>query len=152
MYTMTHPRRTAVALLAGTMALGACGGGGGGKQAAKNTTSTAETVSTPAKGKAARTSRSKRPSLASTPATTLKFSGTGPIDIGKPAPLRIPTNSTIKWTNDGPVFQIIPASIKVRSPVNSRAHSGEAKIGKGAYHGFLVNADGHWTVTIVPGG
>jgi hypothetical protein len=82
----------------------------------------------------------------------LTFSGTGVKDIGKPNPLRIPTNSTIEWTNDGAIFQIIPASIHVQSPVNSTAHSGTASIRKGAYYGFLINAVGHWTVKIVPGG
>ena len=65
--------------------------------------------------------------------------------------MRIPKDSTIHWTNDGTLFQIIPASVHVQSPVNSTDHSGEAPIKKGAYHGFLINAIGHWTVQIVPG-
>jgi hypothetical protein len=150
---MTLAHRTTAALLAGTLVLGAsaCGGGGSKKAATTTTatTGTSTTSTTPKNGK------KKATPLSQTPATTLKFSGTGPKEIGVP-PLRLPVNSTLKWTNDAPpavrLFQVIPASPKVQSPVNSRAASGQARIGKGAYHGFLVNADGKWTLTIVPGG
>ncbi len=147
---MTLAHRTTAALLAGTLVLGvsACGGGDSKKKVA-TTTSTTPAPTTTKSGK------KKATPLSQTPATTLSFSGTGPKEIGVP-PLRIPVNSTLKWTNDAPpavrLFQIIPASPKVQSPVNSRGASGQAPIRKGAYHGFLVNADGKWTLMIVPGG
>ncbi len=158
---MINSRQSTVALLAGALTLAAAGCGGKSKQsmptttAANGTTSSTGTASsTPTgSGKTAKPARPKsnRPSLADTPAKTLSFAGTGIKEIGKPDPLRIPTASTIHWTNDGAIFQIIPASPKVLSPVNSTDHSGTAPLGKGAYHGFLINAVGHWTVKIVPG-
>jgi hypothetical protein len=162
---MTQRPRITAAFLGGALALALAGcGGGSSKHAAAtatSTTATTTTATTPAKtkkkGKAAApapkpgTSTSttpKPPPLSQTPATTLKYSGTGVKELGV---VRIPKDSTIHWTNDGQLFQIIPASIHVQSPVNSMAHSGEAPIGRGAYHGFLVNAVGHWTISIVPG-
>jgi hypothetical protein len=162
---MTHLRRTTVALLAGTLVLAgtACGGGSKHAKTSTSTTATGKTsttatgpTSTTATGKTSTTTASganKPPPLSATPATELKYSGTGVKELGV---VRIPKDSTIKWTDDAPaatrLFQIIPASVKVQSPVNSRDASGEAKIRKGAYHGFLVNAVGHWTLDIVPGG
>jgi hypothetical protein len=166
---MTRRRHSSAALLVGALALAAGGCGGGGKHS--NTSTTASTNRTTATGATASTSttgttpkparptkttpnnpKSSQTPLADTPAKTLTFSGTGVKDIGKPDPLRLPANSTIEWTNDGTIFQIIPASVHVQSPVNSRAHSGTASIRKGAYYGFLINAVGHWTVKIIPNG
>ncbi len=162
---MINSRQSTVALLAGALTLAAAGCGGKSKHppptktAANGTTSSTSAASgtastTPSgSGRAPKPARPKsnKPSLADTPAKTLSFAGTGVKEIGKPDPLRIPTASTIHWTNDGAIFQIIPASPKVQSPVNSTAHSGTAALGKGAYYGFLINAVGHWTVKIVPG-
>jgi hypothetical protein len=159
---MINSRQTTAALLTGALALAAAGCGGKSKHTASTTTaatgtttSTTDTVATtpakPAKAPKPASTQSNRQSLSSTPARTLSYSGTGVKDIGKPDPLRIPQASTIHWTNDGALFQIIPASPKVQSPVNSKAHSGTAALGKGAYYGFLINAIGHWTVKIVPG-
>jgi hypothetical protein len=157
---MTNQRRTAAAMLAGLFALGgtACGGSGKHSTATTTTTTTSGKTAPAAKSSAHKTTKaaakpkSSYPPLSATPVRTLSFSGTGVKDIGKPAPLRIPTNSTIEWTNTGALFQIIPASVHVQSPVNSTAHSGQAPIRKGAYYGFLVNAIGNWTIKIVPGG
>jgi hypothetical protein len=158
---MINPRRLSATVLTGILvaALSACGG-----SKHTSTSTTASTPTTPAKassGKAAKTTTAKqkpaasskptRTPLSQTPAKTLTFSGSGVKDIGKPDPLRIPSNSTIQWTNTGAIFQIIPASVKVQSPVNSEAHSGTATIRKGAYYGFLINAIGNWTVKITPG-
>jgi hypothetical protein len=159
---MTNPRRMSAALVTGAVMLVATGCGGGSK---KNTTPTTTTLTTTrttttASGKkvvhkstktVAAKPKSSVPPLSQTPAKTLTFTGSGVKDIGKPNPLRIPTDSTIQWTNTGAIFQIIPASVKVQSPVNSKAHSGTATIKKGAYYGFLINAIGKWTVKIVPG-
>lgn len=147
---MTHSRLAALALIAGLA--GGCGGGS--SKHAPASTSTADQSSSTATTQTTTdhtgtTPNAKRQSLAQAPASTLKFKGTGPKELGV---VRITRDSTIKWTNDGPLFQIIPASVHVQSPVNSRDHSGEAKIRKGAYHGFLINAAGNWTVSIVPGG
>jgi hypothetical protein len=163
---MNDPRHITVTLVAGLLTLGLAGCGGGSKHSSTATTaSTTPAKSTgkqpPAKAKTATKTaststssgqvKSKEPPLSETPAKTLTFSGSGVKDIGKPNPLRIPTNSTIEWTNTGAIFQIIPASIHVASPVNSTAHSGTATIRKGAYYGFLINAIGNWTVKIIPG-
>jgi hypothetical protein len=150
---MTLAHRTTAALLAGTLVLGASACGGGSKKKAATTTTATTGTSTTAT--TTKSGKKKATPLSQTPAKTLNFSGSGPKEIGVP-PLRIPVNSILKWTNDAPpavrLFQVIPASPKVQSPVNSRAASGQAPIRKGAYHGFLVNADGKWTLTIVPGG
>jgi hypothetical protein len=164
---MTKSRQSAAALLVGVLTLAASGCGGGSKHSSTSTTATTETTATsptattPSTAKTPTTpkatpapakTKSNKTSLADTPAKTLTFSGTGVKDIGKPDPLRLPANSTIQWTNDGAIFQIIPASVRVQSPVNSKAHSGTATIRKGAYYGFLINAVGHWTVKIIPNG
>jgi hypothetical protein len=155
---MRHAQRTTAALLAGTLALamGACGGGS--KKKATATTTTATTATTPATTKGAKKKKRKAnapPPLSQTPATTLSYSGTGTKELGV---VRIPVDSTLEWTDAGApatrIFQIIPASVKVLSPVNSRDASGRAPIKKGAYHGFLVNTNLYdkWTLKIVPGG
>ena len=157
---MIDPRPVAATLLAVAMMLGATACGGGSKHSSTSTTAATgatseagKTSTTPAKtAKPAHKPKSNAPPLSQTTPKTLSFSGDGVKDIGKPNPLRIPTDSTIQWTNTGAIFQIIPASVKVQSPVNSKAHSGTAPIKKGAYYGFLINAIGSWTVKIIPGG
>jgi hypothetical protein len=163
---MTNPRHLAAALLTGMLVLGGTACGGGAKHPSTTTTaSTPSKAKQPASGKTSTTKaaapktpkpaagpKSNRTPLSQTPAKTLTFSGSGVKDIGKPDPLRIPTDSTIQWTNTGAIFQIIPASVHVQSPVNSEAHSGTATIRKGAYYGFLINAIGNWTVKIIPAG
>jgi len=165
---MINSRHPTAALLAGALMLAVSGCGGKTKHATPTgaastgttaatsggstaTVSTTPKASSPAKTPKSAGGKSDKTSLANTPARTLSFSGTGVKEIGKPTPLRIPKASTIHWTNDGALFQIIPASAHVQSPVNSTAHSGTAALGKGAYYGFLINAIGHWTVKIVPG-
>jgi hypothetical protein len=161
---MTNPRRCSAVLLTGILALGGAACGGSSKHSSTTTTaSTPKATPQPASGKSTKaktpaptptptsTPKSTRVPLSQTPAKTLTFKGSGVKDIGKPEPLRIPTDSTIEWTNTGAIFQIIPASIHVQSPVNSKAHSGTATIRKGAYYGFLINAIGNWTVKIIPG-
>ncbi|MGI8803293.1 MAG: hypothetical protein ACR2KV_14200 [Solirubrobacteraceae bacterium] len=159
------------AVLAGTLVLlgvasvlaGVWDGGGSKKTA--TTASTPNTATNPKTAPAAKPARVRtkngkpvRTPLSQTPATTLAFSGTGSKDIGKPEPLRIPVDSTLQWTDAGApatrIFQIIPASPKAISPVNSREASGSAPIKKGAYYGFLVNTNLYdkWTLKIVPGG
>jgi hypothetical protein len=151
--------RITSAFLGGALVLALSGCGGGSKHATASsttaTTTTATTTTTPARGKKSKAPKPtkststtpKPPPLSQTPATTLKYSGMGVKELGV---VRIPRDATIHWANDGQLFQIIPASVHVQSPVNSTAHSGEAQIKKGAYHGFLVNAVGHWTISIVP--
>jgi hypothetical protein len=162
---MTKPTHFSAALLTGLLVLGGTACGGGSKHSS-TTTTTASTPTTtqPTSGKTATTKtapttpkpssppKSNQTPLSQTPAKTLTFTGSGVKDIGKPDPLRIPKDSTIQWTNTGAIFQIIPASVKVQSPVNSKAHSGTATIKKGAYYVFLINAIGNWTVKIIPSG
>lgn len=160
---MRQARWMTFALLGATLALTPVGcGGSSTHKTASTTTATTGTSETTATGKAG-TSKSKRrttgtgkrttsttpksPPLSQTPAQVLSYAGIGVLELGT---VRLPKDSTIRWTNDGQLFQIIPASVKVQSPVNSMAHSGTAQIKKGAYHGFLVNAVGHWKLTITP--
>jgi hypothetical protein len=91
---------------------------------------------------------------ASTPAPTggssgsggaLSWTGNGGKTIGT---ISVPVDSVIKWTHDGSVFQIFDAENAIE--VNSSAHSGESAISAGTYHKFQVNADGNWTIQIVP--
>ena len=161
---MSYARRTTAALLTGTLVLvgTGCGGGGSKKQASTTTTTPTTTSTTPATTTPGSKKHKKKkkavtngpPPLSQTPATTLSYSGTGPKELGT---VRIPVDSTIEWTDAGMpatrLFQVIPASVKVQSPVNSRDASGSATIKKGAYHGFLVNTNLYdkWTLKIVPG-
>lgn len=159
---MRYAPRTTAALLTGTLALLGTGcGGGGSKKQTSATTTTPTTTSTTATTTTGKKKHHKKavtngpPPLSQTPATTLSYSGTGTKELGT---VRIPVDSTIEWTDAGApatrLFQIIPASVKVQSPVNSREASGRATIKKGAYHGFLVNTNLYdkWTLKIVPGG
>jgi hypothetical protein len=159
---MRYSRRKTAALLAGMVVLGLSACGGSSKKATTTTTTSAAgatsttattTTRTTTTTTTTKSGKPKPTPLSQTPATTQTFSGSGPKELGV---VRIPKNSTINWTNDAPaavrIFQVIPASVKVQSPVNSRDASGSAQIHKGAYHGFLVNADGKWTMTIVPNG
>jgi hypothetical protein len=159
---MTNPRRFSATVLTGILVVGVSACGGSSKHSSSSTTASTPTTATKSSSgkttktktstqKPAASSKSRGTPLSQTPAKTLTFTGSGVKDIGKPSPLRIPTDSTIQWTNTGAIFQIIPASIHVQSPVNSTAHSGTATIRKGAYYGFLINAIGNWTVKITPG-
>jgi hypothetical protein len=159
---MSYARRTTAALLTGTLVLvgTGCGGGGSKKQASATTTTPTTTSTTPTTTTPGTKKHKKKavtngpPPLSQTPATTLSYSGTGTKELGV---VRIPVDSTLEWTDAGApatrLFQIIPASVKVQSPVNSRDASGQATIKKGAYHGFLVNTNLYdkWTLKIVPG-
>ncbi len=156
---MNNPRPIIATALAVLLVLGATACGGGKKSATTatvvttthTTTTPTRTTGTPTARSTPKPSKSGAPPLSQTPAKTLSFSGSGIKDIGKPNPLRVPTDSTIRWTNTGGIFQIIPASVHVQSPVNSTANSGTAPLKKGAYYGFLINAVGNWTIKIVPG-
>lgn len=77
-------------------------------------------------------------------ATIQRFSGNGartfPVDLASPA--------TLRWTNDGDIFQIFTDDAV---PVNSQGHSGESYIDAG--HTIMqVNAIGNWTIELVPEG
>jgi hypothetical protein len=54
---------------------------------------------------------------------------------------------TLKWTNDGDLFQIFEDSGTIN--VNSQASSGDTFVPAGTYT-LDVNAIGSWTITITP--
>ncbi len=75
------------------------------------------------------------------------YSGNGGKNLGT---ITVSTTSTLRWTNDGTVFQILDDENAVE--VNSQGHSGTTVLEKGTYHHFQVNAVGTWTMTISAGG
>ena len=80
----------------------------------------------------------------SSPAASKRFSGNG----GKTLPpITIDEPSTLKWTNDGGIFQLFDGGFNVS--VNSQGRSGETYIDPGTYK-FDVNAMGNWTIEFVP--
>jgi len=72
------------------------------------------------------------------------YSGNGGKNLGT---VKVEKESTLEWTNDGGVFQIFTSE---GVPVNSQAHSGTTVLEANTYHSFQVNADGNWTIKIVP--
>lgn len=78
-------------------------------------------------------------------AQTKTFSGSGLKNLGT---IRISRGSTLKWTNDGDLFQIFTGEGEVLA--NSQANSGDTYVGPGTYTDVEVNAIGNWTITISP--
>jgi hypothetical protein len=72
------------------------------------------------------------------------FSGNGGENLGT---ISVEKESTLEWTNDGALFQIITSE---DLPVNSQAHSGTTVLEPGTYQHFQINAIGNWTIKIVP--
>ena len=71
------------------------------------------------------------------------FSGNGMKNLGT---LTIEDNSTLRWTNDGMLFQIFTGGADVWA--NSQAHSGDTALDSGTYTSVKVNAIGNWTMRI----
>lgn len=76
-----------------------------------------------------------------------KFSGNGGKNLGT---ITVSKPSTLKWTNDGDLFQLFDADFKLS--VNSQAHSGDTAVDPGTYNRVEVNAIGNWTIQITPTG
>lgn len=72
------------------------------------------------------------------------YNGNGGKNLGT---ITVEKESTLEWTNDGSIFQIFTSE---NVPVNSQAHSGTTVLEAGTYKNFQVNADGNWTINIVP--
>jgi hypothetical protein len=72
------------------------------------------------------------------------FSGNGGKNLGS---IKVEKESTLEWTNDGAIFQIFTNE---GVPVNSQAHSGTTVLEPNTYSKFQVNAEGNWTIKIVP--
>jgi hypothetical protein len=62
-------------------------------------------------------------------------------------PIKVAEDSTLKWTNNGDLFQIFEDSGTIN--VNSQASSGDTFVPAGTYT-LDVNAVGAWTITITP--
>lgn len=74
------------------------------------------------------------------------FSGNG----GKTLPpVEVTEPSTLKWTNDGDIFQVFPKEMDSSLTINSQASSGDTHVEPGTYT-LDVNAIGNWTIEIVP--
>jgi hypothetical protein len=135
----------------------------GGGESAKTKTETetvtqasaggdAKTVTVTTPGKTRTVTRTKVKTVKSaaeaTPAAdsssaSKRFSGNG----GKTLPpITIDEPSTLKWTNDGGIFQLFDDGFNVS--VNSQGHSGETYIDPGTYK-FDVNAMGNWTIEFI---
>jgi hypothetical protein len=68
------------------------------------------------------------------------FSGNGGKNLGT---ITVANDSTLTWTNDGPLFTMLDDS---GVPVNSVAHSGTSALSAGTYTNVSVNALGNWTI------
>jgi hypothetical protein len=80
----------------------------------------------------------------SVPSGGRSFSGRNGRSIGT---LRVPSRSTIEWTNKGDVFTVLSER---QIHVSSNKSSGRATLERGTYSEFRVAALGSWTLRIVP--
>ena len=118
---------SAIAAIA-TLGLSSCGG-------ATTTTVTNEVTTTLPAETTTVTARAPKPS-------SKTYSGNGLKNLGT---IEIPTTSTLKWTNDGALFQIFADDGVL---ANSQAHSGDTVLDSGTYTSVKVNAIGNWTLKI----
>ena len=92
--------------------------------------------------RASQPSQSSSSVAASPPTGNAKsFSGNGAANIGT---VNVPSASTIHWTNDGALFQVLDFGI------NSQGHGGTSALAAGKYPNVEVNALGNWTLKIIP--
>jgi len=75
------------------------------------------------------------------PSNVQSFSGNGGENIGT---IKVSADSTVDWTDDGGLFQILDFGI------NSQGVSGTSALSAGTYPNVEVNAMGNWTLKIVP--
>jgi hypothetical protein len=75
---------------------------------------------------------------------TRSFTGSGSKTIGT---LTLSRRSALEWTSDGQSLQVSATESVL---VNSGAHSGTTSLEPGTYRNVQVNADGNWTIKIVP--
>jgi hypothetical protein len=157
----TYRRRVIVAWAIGAAILGLIiGAAAGGTEDSKTKTVTQAaaggnaqtvTITTPTKTRTVTKVQTKvktvkaaaKPPAADPPSASKSFSGNG----GKTLPpVTIEEPSTLKWTNDGALFQLFDSGFGVS--VNSQAHSGETYVDPGTYK-LDVNAVGNWTIEFV---
>jgi hypothetical protein len=82
--------------------------------------------------------------LVAVPKSGQTFSGRNGKTIGA---LKVPSKSTIEWTNKGDVFTLLSAN---QIHVSSTKSSGKATLERGTYTQFRVAAIGKWTLRIIP--
>jgi hypothetical protein len=99
-----------------------------------------------AKARAAEKAEAARKRAARIAALTKSFSGNGGLTL---APMKIRTESTLTWTNDGQLFQIWDNDSGGNVLVNSQGAGGKTFMGPGRYV-LQVNAVGTWTIRITP--
>ena len=83
-----------------------------------------------------------KPAAATEPLT---FAGNGGKRIGT---IRVPSDATLYWTNDGGLFQIFAEPYGGGLDVNSQAASGDSAVAADTYTDVMVNAVGNWTIRI----
>ena len=59
----------------------------------------------------------------------------------------VPTDSTVRWTNDGGIFQVFDKDFAIG--INSQAASGTSDLPAGTYSDVQINAAGNWTFKVV---
>ena len=75
------------------------------------------------------------------------FSGNGGRSL---PPFRVKVPSTLRWTNNGSIFQIFPKIGLGGGSVNSSARSGATYLKPGSYR-LDVNAIGDWRMSVITG-
>jgi hypothetical protein len=100
------------------------------------------TVTQPARTVTQTTTETQTQVVTRLPTPTRSFSGNGGENLGT---IHVSQNSTVRWTNDGALFQILAFGI------NSQGHSGTSALSSGSYPNVEVNALGNWTIQILPG-
>lgn len=114
-----------------------------------------QTVTAPANGKTVTRTNTvtvtapatAAPAAGASSSSSQTFNGNGARRLGT---VKVATDSTLKWTNDGPLISVLDDSMSLG--VNSQGHSGESAIAAGTYTNVMVNAMGNWTISIVPNG
>jgi hypothetical protein len=72
------------------------------------------------------------------------YSGTGNKSLGT---ITVTRESNLQWTSSGRHFEVLSGE---ETPVSSSAHSGSTPLEAATYANVRVNADGQWTIKIVP--
>lgn len=75
----------------------------------------------------------------------LSYEGNGSRNLGT---VTVARDSTLRWTNDGPLFQIFDDNFGLT--LSSQAGSGETFVAAGSYPSVTVNAVGSWSIRITP--
>jgi curli biogenesis system outer membrane secretion channel CsgG len=145
-------RRAVLISLASVLVLAGCGATKTITQTAtvsttETDTSTVTHLTGPTKTISVTTTTTSTATVTSTPSASNSFSGNGGKNLGT---ITVNADSTVHWTNDGGLFQVFDSDAGLGLTINSQGHSGTSALSAGTYHNVVVNADGNWTLQIVP--